>query len=434
MGNENGNKIEDKKSNKSGSTSKTLSQKEGKNNNKRDIYINSQNDSFSEGKNKNSNPPKKPEKFTSDENIKDNNDIYNSNANTKYITPNDINNKNKDEQKINKIENKGAPKPISQRYARRFIQNRKDYIDNSYREESYDFDLSKIPKDKRKIIEDEEDNEEGEEEGEKENENKDENEEKNNNEGKEDEKVKDDNKSNKKSDKLSAEALAAKKEKEEFKEEIRRFKKLKFIDLYWFILKKRHRIISLFIKKDVYDIFSIKLSLLILSYTIDIFITTLFFFDFEIRFLFHEKKHIDLYYIIFMGLIDTLTSTVLMRVVDFLIEFRKKFKKFEREEKFEKNKNYYDLLNNIVNSLTRKIIIYYSINFGFSLCVWYIVSAFIGTYRYTKLTWGIIIGFNFVLSNIFPFIYYLIIVSLQYNGIHNKRFKLFKFAMIMLKI
>ena len=438
VGNENGNKIEDKKSNKSGSTSKTLSQKEGKNNNKRDIYINSQNDSFSEGKNKNSNPPKKPErnnyKFTSDENIKENNDIYNSNANTKYITPNDINNKNKDEQKINKIENKGAPKPISQRYARRFIQNRKDYIDNSYREESYDFDLSKIPKDKRKIIEDEEDNEEGEEEGEKENENKDENEEKNNNEGKEDEKVKDDNKSNKKSDKLSAEALAAKKEKEEFKEEIRRFKKLKFIELYWFILKKRHRIISLFIKKDVYDIFSIKLSLLILSYTIDIFITTLFFFDFEIRFLFHEKKHIDLYYIIFMGLIDTLTSTVLMRVIDFLIEFRKKFKKFEREEKFEKNKNYYDLLNNTVNSLTRKIIIYYSINFGFSLCVWYIVSAFIGTYRYTKLTWGIIIGFNFVLSNIFPFIYYLIIVSLQYNGIHNKRFKLFKFAMIMLKI
>ena len=440
-------KSEEKKSNKSGSTH-NLSHKSGSKKSKSGGYNNSQSNSFSEEKSKNSNPPKNENnkyKFISDENEnkKDNNNIYNLNPNakngnqnkifTKYITPNDNIIKNKEEQKINQTQDHGAPKPFFQRYAKRFLQNRKDYVDNEYREDSYDFDLSKIPKDKRKKIEefDYEENEQNEEENEKEQKN---GENENNNEGKENEKGKDDKDGNKKKDKLSEKALAEKKEKEEFKEEIRRFKKLKFIDLYWFILQKRHRIISLFIQKDVYDIFSIKLSLLILSYTIDIFITTFFFFNFEISYLFHEKKHTDPYYIIFMGIIDTLASTILIRVVDFLVEFRKKLKKFDREEKLEKNKNYYDLINDTVNALTKKIIIYYSINFVFSLIVWYIVSAFIGTYRYIKLCWGIIIGVIFALSNLFPFIYYLVIVSLQYNGIHNKRFKLYKFAMIMLKI
>ena len=88
----------------------------------------------------------------------------------------------------------------------------------------------------------------------------------------------------------------------------------------------------------------------------------------------------------------------------------------------------------MVKNLTKKIIIYFIIIFIFSLIAWYIISTFIGTYLYVNLIWGIIIGINVAVSNIFPFIYYLIGVSIQYKAVHNKRYTLYKFAMVILKI
>ena len=58
---------------------------------------------------------------------------------------------------------------------------------------------------------------------------------------------------------------------------IEKFEKKSFCYLYWYILKKRHRVIALFIKRDKYDFFSIKFSYLILSLTIDFFFITFFF-------------------------------------------------------------------------------------------------------------------------------------------------------------
>ena len=347
--------------------------------------------SYNESKDSNNaNPPK---------NIKYgyNYNFFHENKNNNIDNNKDINNNN--------LINKNAAKTVAQRYAKRFLNNRKDYLDNSYREDSYNFD---IPKNKEYSEEEEEHDE---------NENE--------------EKI-----SEIKEEKNDApppvESIEDKLKKEKFKEEINKFKKKSFGYLYWLIIRKRHRIISLFSKKDVYDIFAIKFSLLILSYTIDFFITTLLFFDFEIRKLFHIKKHIDPLYVILMGIACTLGSTILIRVVDFLMEFRKEFKQFEIQENY--YINYFKTLNNMIRTLNIKIIIYFILNFIFSLFIWYMVTSFIATYFYTKLSWGIMIGINFALSNIFPFIYYLIGVKLQYKGIQEERYTLYKFAMLLLKI
>ena len=136
-----------------------------------------------------------------------------------------------------------------------------------------------------------------------------------------------------------------------------------------------------------------------------------------------------------MGLFCILLSTVLMRVVDYLMEYRMNFKKYEILQKYENdNSNYFNSLNSMIKGFNQKIIIYYVINFVFSLFVWYMVSAFIGTYYNTRYTWGAMLGINFALSNIFPFIYYLIAVLLQYKGIHKENYKLYKSGMILLKI
>ena len=207
------------------------------------------------------------------------------------------------------------------------------------------------------------------------------------------------------------------------------------MELYWFIIRKKHRIMALIFKKDIYDIFVIKFSLLILSYTIDFFVTTFFFFESEIRKLFHEKKHVDPIYVIFMGLFCILISTVLMRIIDYIMEYRMNFKKYEILQKYENDhSNYFNSLNRMIKAFNQKMIIFYIINFAFTLFAWYMVSAFIATYFNTRLMWGIMIGLNFALSNIFPFIYYFIAVLLQYKGIHKEEFKLYKAGMIMLKI
>ena len=378
---------------KSGNSNESYSKSEesGRSGSKNDDDI-----SYSNSENSKPNPPPRNE-----------NNNYNYNfykGNNNKISINDENRKN------NNVVNKNAAKPLSQRYAKRFLNNRKDYVDNSYREDSYDFD---IPKDKRSMFED------GEEEEEDEN------------------KEKEENKSDKKEenkDKAPPANEADKLEKKKLKEEIRKFKKKSFGELYWFILIKRHRIISLFSNKDIYDIFSFKFSLLILSFTFDFFFTTLLYFNFEIRLLFHKKKRIDPLYDILMGIACTLASTILMRVVDLTMEFRKEFKQYEINMRNNENINYFKTFHKIMKKLNLKMIIYYLINFIFSLFVWYMVSSFIATYFNTKLSWGIMIGINIALSNIFPFLYYLIAVKIQYKAIQEERLKLYKFGMTLLKI
>ena len=357
---------------------------------------NDDNISYSNSETSKSNPPPRNE----------NNNYYNfyKGNNNKVIIS------DADENRKNNVVNKNAAKPLSQRYAKRFLNNRKDYVDNSYREDSYDFD---IPKDS-KMFEDGEEEEE-------------------NDENKEKEENKSDKKEENK-DKAPPANAADKLEKKKLKEEIKKFKKKSFGELYWFILVKRHRIISLFSDKDIYDIFSFKFSLLILSFTFDFFFTTLLYFNFEIRLLFHKKKHIDPLYHVLMSIACALASTILMRVVDLTMEFRKEFKQFEINVNNNENINYFKTFHKIMKKLNLKMIIYYLLNFIFSLFVWYMVSSFIATYFNTKLSWGIMIGINIAFSNIFPFLYYLIAVKIQYKAIQEERLKLYKFGMTLLKI
>ena len=458
--NSNSNSRRDSKSGSEGSKSGSGSRSVSRDGSKKNDSLSG---SFSGSKNSKANPPKKEKSkyaFLSIDNKekeenKNNNDINNINNEennnenkNNFLSGIEINNnedkKNNEEEKNtttnnNNIDNKNAPEPISTKYAKKFINNRNDYLDNSYREDSYNFDLPKQKK--KKKGENGEEEEEEEEEEENEDQNGDNNEEGKNN-GKNDDNKNDNdngvnkpNKKGKKNKELPPAAAPMKTDLEKFQDEIKKFKKFSFFELYWFIIRKKHRILALIFKKDIYDIFSIKLSLLILSYTIDFFVTTFFFFESEIRKLFHKKKHIDPVYVIFMGIFCLLISTVLMRIVDYLMEYRMNFKKYEVLQNYENDRsNFFSSLDRMIKGFNHKMIIFYVINFAFSLLVWYMVSAFFATYSNTKLCWGIMLLINFVLSNIFPFIYYFIAVLLQYKGILKENFKLYKCGIIMLKI
>ena len=345
--------------------------------------------------------------------------------------------------------NKNAPNPAWKKYAKRYLNNENNYIDNEYREDSYNFDIPQDKKKKSSHKSDDDNDESNEEEDEKSKDSKKDEEKSNNSDNnydiseKKSEEYSDTYskpKSKKSSHKNKNEELPPamapfKTDLEKFKDEIKKFEKFSLIELYWFILRKKHRLISLLIKKDVYDIFSIKLSLLILSYTIDFFVTTLFFFNSEIKKLFHIKKHLEPIYIIFMGLFCVLISTALIKVVDSLMEYRTNFRRYEILQKYENDRsNYFSSLNAMIKGFKQKMIIYYVLMFAFSVFVWYMVSTFISTYYNTKLIWGCMIGVNFGLSNIFPFLYYFLGVFFQYKGIHTENYKMYKLGLIMIKI
>ena len=223
-------------------------------------------------------------------------------------------------------------------------------------------------------------------------------------------------------------------EKRTFSDAIEKFEKKSFCYLYWYILKKRHRVIALFIKRDKYDFFSIKFSYLILSLTIDFFFITFFFLDYVIRYSYKKNKHIEPLCTIILGIGCPSVTHAVMRGFDILMDnIKKKFKEYEAKDE-NVQKNYVYTLNMLIKDYTKEIIIYYLMIFLFSLFVWYMVGTFIGSFYYIQKMWLVIFGVSFLLSNFFPLIFYLIAVKLQYEGIHQKDIKLFRKGMTMQKI
>ena len=224
-------------------------------------------------------------------------------------------------------------------------------------------------------------------------------------------------------------------DKRTFSDAIKKFENKSFCYLYWYILKKRHRVVALFIKRDKYDFFTIKLSYLILSFTCDFFFITLFFLDPVIRYVYKKKKHIEPLCTILLGIGTPALSHAIMRGLDYLMDenLKKKFKDYEKNNQ-NIEKNYMYTLNSIIKEYIKAIIIYYSIIFFSSLFVWYMVGTFIGTFYYVQKMWLIILGINFLMSNFFPLIFYLIAVKFQYEGIKEKDIKLFRRGMTMQKM
>ena len=199
-------------------------------------------------------------------------------------------------------------------------------------------------------------------------------------------------------------------------------------------MKKRHHIISLFIQRDKYDFFSIKLSYLILSFILDFFFITFFYLDYVIRYQYEKKKHVEPLCTILLGIGTPAVSHAVMLGMDyFMNNLKKKFKEYEKNRD-NVQKNYVYTMNTLINEYTKAIIIYFSIDFFFSLFVWYMIGTFIGTFYYVQKMWLIIFAINVLITIFFPFIYYLIAVKLQFEGIHQKDIKLFRKGMNMQKI
>lgn len=232
-----------------------------------------------------------------------------------------------------------------------------------------------------------------------------------------------------------ARQLKLEQQEKKFSEEVlSKYPDTSFNFLYSFCIKRKHKILSLFYNKDIYDILSFKLSFLILSFTIDFFITTLFFFNFHLRSLFHHLKHYRLVYEIGFGIISAIVSYLVVKFLRWIMEYKSSFKRYEIQNGAEEDKReYFNKMNNLMFNLNVKFVFYYIFMFMGTIFMWYFVTSFCSTYPKSQLSWGIGIATNIIISLIFPFIYYAIIVFMQHTGLVKMKLNLYKTAMFFIR-
>ena len=220
-----------------------------------------------------------------------------------------------------------------------------------------------------------------------------------------------------------------------FQEETAKFQQYTYKQLYWFVLRRKHRIVNLIFKKDLYDIFSYKLSVIIFGLSCDIFIITLFFINSHIRRLYHKDQNINFSFEIGMAILTSFIVYFILKIIDAIMEFKTGFEKYEANNEMEEDyKEYFENLNNMIRNLKLKFIFYFIVIFIFIAGFWYFVTSFCAVYPKTIISWGFCIGIDLFISLTFPFLYYAIAVFLQYKSMENNYYKLFSFSMFLIKI
>ena len=90
-------------------------------------------------------------------------------------------------------------------------------------------------------------------------------------------------------------------------------------------------------------------------------------------------------------------------------------------------------MNNLMFNLNVKFVFYYIFMFMGTIFIWYFVTSFCSTYPKSQLSWGIGIATNIIISLIFPFIYYAIVVFMQHTGLVKMKMNLYKTAMFFIR-
>ena len=203
--------------------------------------------------------------------------------------------------------------------------------------------------------------------------------------------------------------------------------------LFSFCIKRKHKILSLFYNKDVYEIFSYKVSFLILSYSIDFLITTMLFLNSHIRSFYHKKHHTEPVYDIGFVILSAMISYLIVKFLKWVMDFKSSFKRYTMNGTEEDKREYYHKINTLFFNLKVKFMFYYIFTICGTIFIWYFITTFISTYPNTQLSWGIGVISNIVISLIFPFIYYSIVVLLQYFSLNKYMMKLYKVTMFLLR-
>ena len=206
------------------------------------------------------------------------------------------------------------------------------------------------------------------------------------------------------------------------------YDKRSYFQYYWSLLKSNHLILFTFFPANDYNLTSIKLTLFILSISLELTINGFFFTDETMHQIHEVHGEFELFYqipqIIYSSIISTIISTVLQKLAlteDGFLTL-KKMRNYEKAKK---------QCESIKKCLIIKFIFFIIFSFILMLFCWYYISSFCGVYINTQshLFTDTIIGLS--ISMVFPFVMCLLPGSCRFPALKAKnkdRRCLYKFS------
>ena len=176
--------------------------------------------------------------------------------------------------------------------------------------------------------------------------------------------------------------------------------KRSYFEYYWSLLKKKHLILFTFWHSNDYNIYTVKVSLFLLSFELYISINGFFFSDDTMHKLYEDKGKYNILYripqILFSTIISAVINVLLKKLS--LTEANLLSIKEEKDDQkiLEKSKS-------IKKCLRIKFIIYFIISILFMLFFWYFISCFCAVYKNTQLVLIKDTLVSYALSMVYPF-------------------------------
>ena len=179
-----------------------------------------------------------------------------------------------------------------------------------------------------------------------------------------------------------------------------KFDKRTYFQYYWSLLKKKHLILFTFLPTNDYNLFSLKLSLFLLSFSLYFTIKGFFFTNNTIN-----KIHEDIgAFIIIYQIPQILFSSLISALINIILKMLSFSEKNLLSLNQNKNlKNLKNESNKIKTCITFKVIIFFILCNIFLLFFWYFISCLCSVYRNTQNIFIKDTLISFGLSMIYPF-------------------------------
>ena len=178
------------------------------------------------------------------------------------------------------------------------------------------------------------------------------------------------------------------------------YDKRTFFQYYWSLLKKDNLILFTFLPTNDYNLISLKMTLFILSISLETTINAFFFTDETMHQIHQNNGEFDLIYQIPQILYSSIISTILNSLLQKLALSEDSFLTLKRIKNYDKVVKDYE---NIRKCLIVKFIIFIVISFILMLFCWYYISIFCAVYINTQSILLKDILLSLLLSMIYPF-------------------------------
>ena len=173
-----------------------------------------------------------------------------------------------------------------------------------------------------------------------------------------------------------------------------------YFQYYWSLLKKKQLILFTFIPANDYNLFSIKICLFLLSFSLYLTINGFFFSDDTMHKIHEDKGKFNIIYQIPQIMYSTVISTIINMILKQLSLSEKNIISIKQENDIRKMTNY---SKKIKTCITIKFIIFFILNISFLLFFWYFITCFCAVYKNTQMILIKDTLVSFALSMLYPF-------------------------------